>query len=187
MEIDLVQVATNLVVAALSAWLGGKFGVRHGLEQAKRERAFDRRLDGYEKAFRVMSRFRSSIADFVLGFHLRDLSEHGKLLEALEKSAAEAEICAHEAALFAERVVIKKLADLRLALVKIILAVKDINPPDIEEERELVKKVSELARTMREITLTMAQRVRGHLGLDEITAEDLASETGSKQKKGQDR
>lgn len=183
MEIDVVQVVSNLLVGAVSAWVAGKFGIRHGLEQAKRERALDRRLDGYEKAFRTMSRFRLSIADFVLGFHLRELSEHGKLLDGLQKTATEAENCVHEATLFAERVVIKKLADLRLTLVKIIQEVKDINPPNIEEEKELVKKVFELARTMREITLILAQKVRDHLGLDEITAEDLASETRSGQEK----
>ncbi|HEY5543914.1 MAG TPA: hypothetical protein VIM04_11740, partial [Candidatus Binatia bacterium] len=118
---------------------------------------------------------------------LRDVSEHGMLLEALEKSAAEAEICVSEAALFAERALVKKLADVRLMLVKIILEVKDINSPDIEEEKKLVGTVHELDRTMREITLTMAQKVRGHLGLDEITAADLTSETGSRQEKGQER
>jgi hypothetical protein len=61
MQIDFVQIAAGLVIpvasAAVSAWLAAKFGVRNGLEQARRERAFDRRLEWYEKAVRDTIQF----------------------------------------------------------------------------------------------------------------------------------
>ena len=42
MNIDLVQVVTNLVVGVVSAWFTSKLALRRGLEQSKKEKAFDR-------------------------------------------------------------------------------------------------------------------------------------------------
>jgi hypothetical protein len=176
MTLDFVQIATNVLVGAISGLVAGKFSVRIALEKSRKEKAFDRCLDGYEKTFRIMSRFRSSISDFVLGFHLRDLSEHADLLKALEKTALEAEDCVSEAALFAEPAVVKKLADVRLRVRKTVLDIQDINPPNLEEEKELVKTVFALGKSMAEITLMMAQKFRGHLNLAPITGNDLISE-----------
>jgi len=47
MDINLVQVLIN-VVGAPSARVVGSFGVRHGLQRAQRERAFERRLTWFE-------------------------------------------------------------------------------------------------------------------------------------------
>jgi len=44
MQVDMLQIGTNIIVGAVSAWVAGFFGVRHGLERAKRERAFERQL-----------------------------------------------------------------------------------------------------------------------------------------------
>ena len=43
-RLDLVQLVSNIVVGALSAWVAGSFGVHQGLQRAQRERAFERRL-----------------------------------------------------------------------------------------------------------------------------------------------
>jgi hypothetical protein len=90
MDINVVQLlvgaAVSLVVGAASAWVAGTYGVRHGLERAQRERAFDRRLEWYEKAFRVLSRFRSPTVEFLIDIHRVAIREEGdKLLRETEK------------------------------------------------------------------------------------------------------
>lgn len=84
MEIDFIQVATNLIVAAVSAWLGGKFGIRHGLETAKRERAFDRRLEWYEKAVHSLRSFSTASWKLVNGVNSDKPEEITKLLLRME-------------------------------------------------------------------------------------------------------
>lgn len=61
MQIDPVQIVTNILVGAVSAWVAGTFGVRHGLQRAQRERAFERRLTWYEDAIRVTFRFKATV------------------------------------------------------------------------------------------------------------------------------
>ena len=74
MDIDLVQVATNLIVGAAGAWVAGKFGIRHGLEKAKGERALERRLTWYEKALRATMKFRNFNEEIALAIGKNDLT-----------------------------------------------------------------------------------------------------------------
>jgi hypothetical protein len=55
MDINLFQILTNALIAAVSAWVAGKFGVRRGLEQSRNQRAFERRLEWYEHTFRAFN------------------------------------------------------------------------------------------------------------------------------------
>ena len=73
MNIDLVQVVTNLVVGVVSAWFTSKLALRRGLEQSKKEKAFDRRLEWYEKAFRATIRFRHFNEEIAIALRKDDL------------------------------------------------------------------------------------------------------------------
>jgi hypothetical protein len=177
---DVAQVLTtalvSVAVAAASAWCAGTLGVKRALEQAKQQKAFDRRLEWSEKAFRSIARFRLSTSEFVLGFPFRDPDETAKLLKALEKSSGEVDDCLHESLLFAERTVIRQLVSLRSTLFDTMLSVKRINLPDSTEQREVARKLIELNRTMREVNRAIAQEIRDQLGLDEIFIEDLETD-----------
>jgi len=54
----LITTCISFVASGLSAWIAGWLGVRHGLQRAQRERAFDRRLAWYEDAIRATFRFK---------------------------------------------------------------------------------------------------------------------------------
>lgn len=181
MDVNFAQVLTtalvSVVVAAASAWFAGTLGVKRALEQAKQQKAFDRRLESYERTYDSIRRLRLSILDFVLG---RDPGETAKLLKALQKSSDEVDDCVHEAMVFAERIVIKQLVSLRSMIFNAMLSVKSM--PDTRKERELVQELVKLNLSMREINRTILQGIRVQLGLDEITAEDLETESEKKLK-----
>jgi hypothetical protein len=178
MEINVAQglasASVSLLVGAVSAWVAGTLGVRHGLRRAQREKAFERRLEWYERSFRVMSRFQTSVVEFDAGIRLRDLNEHDRLLEALGKSVAEVENCLHEAALFAERAIIREMVQLHGLMMSLIQATQDMTPPNFEQEKQLTKVLYSIRLTMRAMNLKIAQGVREQLALDEIESDDLA-------------
>lgn len=53
---ELEQILTNFVVGASSAWVAGIFGVRRGLEQVRRQRAFDLNVKWLESVIRTISK-----------------------------------------------------------------------------------------------------------------------------------
>ena len=89
MNIDLVQVATNLIIGALSAWVAGSFGVRHGLIRAQRERAFERRLTWYDDAIRVILRFRTLVDSMVIALRETDANKSLQIMESVVKNSEE--------------------------------------------------------------------------------------------------
>jgi Na+/H+-translocating membrane pyrophosphatase len=89
MAIDLLQLGTNLVVGAVSAWVAGTFGVRHGLQRAQRERAFERRLTWYEDAIRVTFRFKATVDLIVIALKEPDVNKSLQILESVVKNSEE--------------------------------------------------------------------------------------------------
>jgi hypothetical protein len=86
---DWVQIATNLVVVVLGGWVAGVFGVRHGLQKAQRERAFDRQVNWLEKAIHVTCRFKVFNQKIAIAFRERDLAKGCAMLEELTGQVSE--------------------------------------------------------------------------------------------------
>ena len=88
-RLDLVQLFSNIVVGALSAWAAGSIGVRHGLQRAQRERAFERRLTWYEDAIRVTFRFKRVIELLVIAHREKDAIKRMQIMESVVKNLDE--------------------------------------------------------------------------------------------------
>ena len=99
-KIDVVQIATTLVVAGFTAWIVGLFAVRRGLRRAQRQTAFDHRLAWYEKTLRALNEFRRMTWNFTTNKTATG-EKKNTIIEGLDKSAANIEDCFNEAAAFA--------------------------------------------------------------------------------------
>ena len=168
------------------AWLGAMLGVRYGMRRVRRERAFDRRLHWYETSFRLIEKYRSASAEFVLGFDefrpirpflkpdvkLADSDKDRRLLDALESGLKDLDICLEESIMFAERSVVRELNSLRSEFVKVRFAAMKKTPSD-EEKNLLSEQVMTLHGIMDRVSLTIGKSVRRHLGLDRVREHDL--------------
>jgi hypothetical protein len=102
MTIDFVQVATNLLVGAFSAWVAGRFGIRHGLEKAKQEKAFDHRLEWQLRTIRAMKKFQLGMEDY-LSVASVDRAAAIPIAANVEPMMMEFLMCTNEATLFTDR------------------------------------------------------------------------------------
>jgi hypothetical protein len=171
MNVDLGQLAVGLVPAAISAWVAGKIGIRHGLERAKRERAFDRRLAWHENAIAAVNRFRYAVFDLRNSPPERAIP----LLKRLEENIIELDITLEKSVLFAERETVVELRETIEILGDLLMRVRDA----IDDDAELAD-VSEMAqsfaRSFRKLSFSLSQSVRRQLNLDEIILDDLKTE-----------
>jgi hypothetical protein len=175
---DPIQIATNLIVAAITAWFAGKLGVRHGPEQAKRERAFDRRLEWYEKAVRSIRSFSTSSWKLVNGVAFDKPEEIANLLSRLEQTGDELDASLEESVLFAERQLVIRLRGHLSQLEQLISRTRDVTAG--KEKIADVSDVSDMAWTLvkdfRALEFSLASTVRKELGLDDISRDDLKTE-----------
>jgi hypothetical protein len=178
MEIDLIQVATNLIVGAVSAWVAGRFGVHYGLEQAKRQRAFDRRLEWYEKAVRSLRSFSTSSWKLVNGLAFDKPEEVANLLSRLEQTAGELDASLEESVLFADRQLVIRLRDYLSYLEELIVRIRDVTVG--KEKLSDISDVADMARALlkdfRGVEFSLACTVRKELKLDDISRDDLKTE-----------
>jgi len=179
MSLDLLQfgmqLGSTLLVGAVSAWVAGSFAIRHGLARAQRKKAFDHRLEWYEKAFRTITEYRTTVWEFVIGFHFSDPDKRARLLAAVERSTKEIDCCLTEAVVFGERAVLKELASLDSLLANVKVFVKDFQPADLKADAELIRSLLTLTKRLESVSVKIAQSVRRQLSLDEITEKDLVS------------
>ena len=177
-NLDLLQLVTNIVVGALSAWMAGKFGVRRELEQATKARAFDRRLEWYEKTFRMINRFNSSSLEYLLSWpkELSNPSRAAETIGELEKRASELDDCFTESLMFAERHLIKELKEVSSELTHVLITsrhLKNGEDGEVSENLQLENKVESIWQTTEGIAMKLAKAIRKQLNLDEIRPEDL--------------
>jgi hypothetical protein len=170
-KIDVVQVATNLLVAGFTAWIFGLFGVRRGLARGQRQAAFDHRLAWYEKSLRVLNEFRRMTWNFTT-IKSADDERKSEIIEGLDRSFANIEDCFNEAAAFAERRVLRELVSLESRLSSLHAMIKDLRSDDVD--RELIQNLARLVPTTDKLMVTIAQGIRKQLNLDKIRPQDLA-------------
>ena len=61
---DVLTVLLTAGASALAAWWGGKLGVRREGEKLAQARAFDRRLEWYERALKILLEYRDRTVKF---------------------------------------------------------------------------------------------------------------------------
>jgi hypothetical protein len=170
MNIDLVQVLTNLVVGAVSAWIAGKFGVRRGLEQSRTQRAFERRLEWYEQTFRAFNRFNTNLRKL---WQARSQGERERLMSVGAehlKQTEEVRACVDGATVYAEK---KTLVRMRELFIK-LEATRDLASGPKIEDADLARKIAATIEIADEIMYELAGSIRGQLHLDKIEVKDLS-------------
>jgi len=85
----LITTCISFVASGLSAWIAGWLGVRHGLQRAQRERAFDRRLAWYEDAIRATFRFKRAVDLMVIALRETDPDKSLQIMKLVLKDLHE--------------------------------------------------------------------------------------------------
>jgi hypothetical protein len=181
MNIDLVQVFINLIVGAASAWIAGKFGVRRALEQARKERAFDRSLQWHENTLRATNNLRTLHkeyrANLVDASTIFTLDRSAKVGRRLEECASELQRSLFEAVLFSPKKIVRNLrlaADEVqgiIALARKVAELKDAS--NLEPEWALLEKLKSIDARVTLIHVGLVHSIRKQLGLDKLTTSDL--------------
>jgi hypothetical protein len=172
MDIDLVQVTTNLIVGAAGAWVAGKFGIRHGLEKAKGERALERRLTWYEKALRATMKFRNFNEEIALAIGKNDLTTLERMVSGNLQVTRSLQRTINESLVFAD-----KSTYLRLKRVfKEFQRKMDEMNQDLAKQGpsdDIPQQYKSMARLMERASFDLAVSIRKQLGLDEITIQEF--------------
>ena len=180
-RLDLAQLLTNLLIVSSTGFLAGKFGVRRALEQARKERAFDRTLEWHESTLRMIKEFRflnRRYSEAVLRREtfLKPDKAIAEFAKQLEKCASDLVKMLGEAALFAEKKRVSQLSSAAKDLAEIIcLATKVANAVgmSVVEEFDLLKQLRLFEGVTVSIHVALVQEMRKQLGLDRLTASDL--------------
>ena len=170
MNIDLVQLLTNLVVGAVSAWIAGKFGVRRGLEQSRIQRAFERRLEWYEQTFRAFNRFNTNIRRLWLARTKGDREQLMSIGAEHLKHAGEVRACVDGATVYANRKTLIRMRELFVELE----ATRDLASGQKIETAELARKTQSIIEIADQIMYELAGSIRKQLHLDKIELKDLS-------------
>ncbi len=176
MDINVTQVLVSavgsLLVSAAGAWIAGWLGVRRGLNQAIRQRAFDRRLDWYEQTFRLFNEFLVNLRNFaatyapVESFNSEMVKKAvGDFLTSAEKVGTRI----NEGTVYAEK---KTLRTMRKLLGQLQEVRRLPEGPKIETV-DLQRKIGAIDNITIQITYELTTSIRKQLGLDKITEEEF--------------
>jgi hypothetical protein len=180
-RIDVAAAFALFVVPAITAYISGKIGVRRGLEQARKERAFDRTLEWHESTLRVTNNFRflSRRYDETLTNRSSFLDSDAPLVglaKQLEECASNLHKALLEAVFFAEKKTISQLrrvaedVDEIIPLTGKIVAEYGSSLDDIYDLRTQLRSLDGVAVA---IHVSLVRDMREQLGLDKLTASDL--------------
>jgi hypothetical protein len=167
MNIDLVQVLTNLIVGAGTAWLTGKFAVRRGLEQSRNQRAFERRIEWYEETFRAYNELMLLIQKGPIPVKS---DEFKPAVDALMKCSEKVRSCIDRATVYAKRETLVRMRELIVELD----ATKNLATGPRIERADLDRKIAAINDVVNRITYELAVSIREDLRLDKIKFEDLS-------------
>lgn len=180
-RLDLTQLFTTLFIALVSGYLAGKIGVHRALEQARKERAFDRALEWHESTLRAVNKFR-----FLSRRYLDTLLERRTFLppenslptlaKQLEECTSDLQKALFEAVLFAEKKTVSQLrlaADVFEEIIPLAGKVASQHGMFVEGEFDLLKQLTDLDKIAVAIHVALVEGIRNQLGLDKLTSSDL--------------
>jgi hypothetical protein len=169
----------GLLVPLITAYLAGRIGVRRGLEQARKQLAFERIIDWHESTLMAASRFKHLGTEFRKEFRNRDTFITSSprltdLAQELEECASDLRKAVFEALLFAEKKTVNQLRTVASDIEAVIKRARDAaKQPGPDTEFDLIDKVKTLEETVNQIHLALVRSIRKQLGRDELTGSDL--------------
>lgn len=176
---DLTQLLTNLFIAVSTGFLVGKLGVRRGLEQARKERAFDRSLQWHESTLRATSKFIFLSNQFRAVLEASNLKSIFDPVERVPIIAADLRSCASElreaifdAVLFADKKTVNQLRSAAEAI-EHVSSHADQVAKGSTDELVLFLKLKPLDELVMDIHLSLVHAIRKQLGLEQLTASDV--------------
>jgi hypothetical protein len=176
MNIDPVQVGANLIVGAVSAWVAGSFGVRHGLQRAQRERAFERRLSWFEDAIRVTFRFKYLVDSVAIAMRESNLVKSEQIMKPLVEQSEEISRdlvqTINDSLLYATREVYVALKKVFAQVTKLTVDL-GVLLKDKADDKAVAVAYESHSKILDESLYLLAKSVRKLLKMDKISREDF--------------
>jgi hypothetical protein len=166
-----LQLAGNLVVAAVGAWIGSRIGIRHALEKFRHERAFERRLSWYETCVSAVQVFRWN--NLAYSEALRH--DRSKLPATAAKAVAIAPPLfdqLNKAILYAPKHTVHRLRDLANEIENFSSVANETLQRDVPAH-EFAAVIDTLSDSLGAAGFELAQQIRDQLGLEEIELSDI--------------
>jgi ABC-type arginine transport system permease subunit len=164
-----VAPSTATIVAALiAAFLGSLLGAVFALSRFKRERAFDRQLDWYERMLRAIYDFaqRVEIAVTFQGEARSGQELLNRVWSDVQKAHLEVDRCASEAALYGSETATKIASKIATAIQKVAEETDAFDPRSPPESTaDKIELIEALPSRMRSDARPLALEARRHLGL----------------------
>lgn len=170
---DFPQVLTTplltIVVAAGSAWFAGSLGVKRALEQAKHQRAFDRRLEWYEKAVRASMKFRQLAEEVAIAIKNDDLTTLERMISTRLQVTRSLQRTLTESLVFADK---RTYIELKRVLKESQRRIGETTQ-DLARSEDVHIAYEYIATLMDRLSFDLATSIRKQLDLDEITIEEF--------------
>lgn len=176
MDINFAQVLTpaivSIFVGAVSAWVAGNLGVRHGLEKAKQEKAFDHRLEWQLRTIIAVKQFQLGMEEY-LSVASVDREAAIPIAVKVEPMMTEFLMCTNEATLFTDRDTVIQLKKGAKEFLDMMHSTADAMKKGESWNTVLQKTAAALHKSVGSIEIELTHRHRKQLGLDPLKLEDL--------------
>lgn len=167
----LVEVAITALLATVGAWWGGRLGVRRALEQTKAERAFERRLEWYERAITSLGELAAAQMHVGLSARMRFSEEiqSANVDAMLAKQPAVSRVFA-EAGMYATPDAVLALAALAEST-RVLPSMKAKDPSDLSKGFTLdVEWLERSAEQIGAVITRLTLELRSHVGYEQKRA-----------------
>jgi hypothetical protein len=159
------------IITAVFGFLGSWLGASLALQSFKRQRAFDKQLDWYERAAQAIFRLAETIqvADTFQDEKGTPSTQLKKRWQDVQSAHLQILRVAHEARLFASKNAVAQMNRIAKRVQKVADLTEAFDPPKIKgDEREgLLWKIYNLADFLEESAPPLLAEGRGHLGIDQ--------------------
>jgi hypothetical protein len=149
----LTGIITGVLTGAVTGIVIGYFGVQFAFKRLRQERAFDRKLEWYEKTIRALGNFSRLTVEMEIAAKYRPLDA------AWEKGAADLQQCLDEATLYADQ-------ESYWQLLKTVAKSQELK--EKSDRKETTEKFWSIARVLRAALVKLSKRIREKLGFKEI-------------------
>jgi len=157
----------TVLAALIAAFLGSWIGAIAALSRFKRERAFDRQLDWYERMIRALNDMAARI-EIASTFQEDDKTPQAQLVEVWEKvqiAHIQLEAATSEAALYASTEAVKNCARISKVVQEVADQTEAFDLPRHPEVWPKLDLIDELPPKLQRATKPLAEEARRHLGI----------------------
>ncbi len=173
MNIDVMQVLTSLIVGVLSAWFTSKLALRRALEQSKKEKAFERCLDWYEKALRATIKFRHFNEEIAIAVRKHDLDTLRRMVSGNLQVTRSLQRTVNESLVFADKSTYIRLKHVFKEFQNRMQEMNEGLNKTQGPSDDIPRQYESMARLMERAAFDLSTSIRKQLGLDEITIQEF--------------